>query len=98
MKSINLSPRTLSSLRNPIAADSKSKSESKAAPKQVALKGGWGYGGVQLGQLFCSANVLWRGRGVFYRLITILANAEVWLQQATMNKDKRRFIGMSYGM
>jgi len=22
----------------------------------VALKGGWGYGGVQLGKLFCSAN------------------------------------------
>ena len=53
---VNLSLRTLSSLRNPIAADLKSNTESKAAPKEVALKGGWGYGGVQLGQLFCGEN------------------------------------------
>ena len=53
---VSLSLRTLSSLRNPIAADLKSKSESKAATKEAALKGGWGYGGVQLGQLICGAN------------------------------------------
>lgn len=37
---ISLSPRTLRPLRNPIAADLKSKSESKSDPKEVALKGG----------------------------------------------------------
>ena len=52
-----------------------------------------------MGQLFCGGNGFAAGgMGVFYRLITILANAEVWLQQATMNKDKRRSIDMFYGM
>ena len=32
------------------------RSESKAIPKEAALKGGWGYGGVQLGELFWGAN------------------------------------------
>ena len=33
-----------------------SRSESKAIPKEAALKEGWGYGGVQLGELFWGAN------------------------------------------
>ena len=53
---VNLFLRTLSFLRNPIATDLKSKTESKAAPKEVALNGGWGSGGVQLGKLFCGTN------------------------------------------
>ena len=41
-----------------------SKSEGKAVPKEAALKGGWGYGGVQLEQLFCGANGFVAGGGV----------------------------------